>query len=35
VSLEALFSANIRRMVEGFDAFDFIEMERTSLIFHM
>ncbi|MDX6575561.1 MAG: hypothetical protein QOE96_1514 [Blastocatellia bacterium] len=34
-SLEALLSANIRRLVEGFDSFDFIEMERTSLIFHV
>lgn len=34
-SLEALFSATIRRVVEGFDTFDFIEIERTSLIFHV
>ncbi|HBB97276.1 MAG TPA: hypothetical protein DC054_18010 [Blastocatellia bacterium] len=34
-SLETLFSATIRRVVEGFDTFDFIEIERTSLIFHL
>ena len=34
-SLEALFSANLGKVVEGFDTFDFIELERTSLIFHM
>src|SRR5712692_2688741 len=34
-SLEALFAATIQRVVEGFDAFDFIEMERTRLIFHV
>ena len=34
-SLESLFSANIRRLAEGFDTFDFIEIERASLIFHL
>jgi predicted nuclease of predicted toxin-antitoxin system len=33
--LEALFAANILRVLEGFDAFDFIEMETANLIFHM
>jgi len=34
-SLEALFASTIPRVVEAFDSFDFIEMERTSLIFHV
>lgn len=34
-SLEALFSVTIQRVVEGLDTFDFIEIERTSLIFHL
>jgi predicted nuclease of predicted toxin-antitoxin system len=33
-SLEALFSATIPRVVEGFNDFHFIEIGRTSLIFH-
>lgn len=35
VRLEALFASTITKAVEGFDAFDFIEMERANLIFHM
>ncbi|HEV7475272.1 MAG TPA: DUF5615 family PIN-like protein [Pyrinomonadaceae bacterium] len=34
-SLEALFSANLLRLREGFDTFDFIEIERGNLIFHL
>ena len=33
--LEALFASTIPKVVDGFDTFDFIEMERSSLIFHM
>ena len=34
VELIALFLANIEKMSEGFDAFDFIEINQTELIFH-
>ena len=32
--LEALFLANIRTISEGFDVFDFIEIDRNTVIFH-
>jgi predicted nuclease of predicted toxin-antitoxin system len=32
--LLALFQANIDRIAEGFDAIDFIEINRTNVIFH-
>jgi predicted nuclease of predicted toxin-antitoxin system len=32
--LIALFLANIEKITEGFDAFDFIEINQTELIFH-
>src|SRR5215475_1299063 len=32
--LIALFLANIERISEGFDAFDFTEISQTELIFH-
>jgi predicted nuclease of predicted toxin-antitoxin system len=32
--LERLLLANIRGLVEGFDAFDFIEINRTNVVFH-
>ncbi|MGH9753459.1 MAG: DUF5615 family PIN-like protein [Blastocatellia bacterium] len=32
--LIALFLANIEKIAEGFDAFDFIEINQTELIFH-
>jgi len=32
--LIALFLANIEKISEGFDAFDFIEINQTELIFH-
>lgn len=32
--LIALFMANIEKITEGFDAFDFIEINQTELIFH-
>jgi len=32
--LEALFASTILKVVQGFDTFDFIEMERARLIFH-
>jgi predicted nuclease of predicted toxin-antitoxin system len=32
--LEALFAANIERISEGFDQFDFIEINRNTVIFH-
>jgi predicted nuclease of predicted toxin-antitoxin system len=34
-NLETLFMATMQRVVEGFDTFDFIEIERTNLIFHL
>jgi predicted nuclease of predicted toxin-antitoxin system len=33
--LEELFQSNMKRMVEGFETFDFIELARTNLIFHL
>lgn len=33
--LETLFISSIERVVQGFDAFDFIELSRTSMIFHL
>jgi|SRR3712207_5966976 len=33
--LEALLVANLERLAEGFDALDFIELDRKSLIFHV
>ncbi len=32
--LDALFQANLKSLVEGFEHFDFIEMSHASLIFH-
>lgn len=32
--LEALFLANIETISEGFDVFDFIEIDRNTVIFH-
>ena len=32
--LTTLFLANVQKMAEGFDLFDFIEINRTDLIFH-
>ena len=34
VDLLAIFHANLEKIVEGFDAFDFIEVNRTDVIFH-
>jgi predicted nuclease of predicted toxin-antitoxin system len=34
-NLEALLATNIGRIVEGFSTFDFLEIERTNLIFHL
>ena len=33
--LETLFAANLERIAEGFDSLDFIELDRTALIFHV
>ena len=33
--LESLFFSNLERVVEGFDSFDYIELNRRTLIFHM
>jgi predicted nuclease of predicted toxin-antitoxin system len=33
--LETLFVANLERIAEGFDSFDFIELDRKTLIFHV
>lgn len=33
--LEALIQANMKTLVEGFESFDFIEMNRTNLLFHL
>ena len=32
--LEALFIANLEKIAEGFESFDFIEINRTSVIVH-
>jgi predicted nuclease of predicted toxin-antitoxin system len=32
--LEHLFSINLERMVKGFETFDFIEVNRSTVIFH-
>jgi predicted nuclease of predicted toxin-antitoxin system len=32
--LEALFLANIEKIAEGFEVFDFIEIDRKDVIFH-
>ncbi|MGH9832221.1 MAG: hypothetical protein ACRD9Y_04325 [Blastocatellia bacterium] len=32
--LMVLFLANLERIAEGFDVFDFIELNRTDVIFH-
>jgi predicted nuclease of predicted toxin-antitoxin system len=33
--LEALFLANIAKIVDGFKTVDFIELNRTTIIFHL
>jgi predicted nuclease of predicted toxin-antitoxin system len=33
--LSALFVSNMKTVVEGFDVFDFIELTRTNLVFHL
>lgn len=33
--LETLFLANVKTVVDGFEVFDFIELSRTSVIFHV
>ena len=33
--LELLFHQNIEHIVESFDKYDFIEIDRTALIFHL
>ena len=35
IDLEALFVANLEKIINGFDTFDFIEINRTNIIFHM
>jgi predicted nuclease of predicted toxin-antitoxin system len=35
VELETLFVANLERIAEGFNSFDFIELDRKTLIFHV
>ncbi|MFL6282521.1 MAG: DUF5615 family PIN-like protein [Pyrinomonadaceae bacterium] len=35
VELETLFVANLERVAEGFNSFDFIELDRKTLIFHV
>jgi predicted nuclease of predicted toxin-antitoxin system len=32
--LEALFAANIEKIAEGFEIFDFIEIDQKAVIFH-
>lgn len=34
-ALEALFLANMEKIVQGFDVFDFIEINKTNVIFHL
>jgi len=33
--LESLFLGNIKKMAEGFEVFDFIEIDRKDVIFHI
>ncbi len=33
--LETLFMSSTERVVQGFDVFDFIELSRTNMIFHL
>jgi|ERR1051326_1962542 predicted nuclease of predicted toxin-antitoxin system len=33
--LEALFLSNLEKIAEGFGSFDFIELDRQALIFHV
>lgn len=33
--LEELFHRNIAQIVEAFETYDFVEIDRTTLIFHM
>lgn len=33
--LETLFLANVKMIVDGFEVFDFIELSRTSVVFHV
>ena len=33
--LLAIFQANLEKIVEGFDVFDFIEINRTDVIYHV
>jgi predicted nuclease of predicted toxin-antitoxin system len=33
--LEALFISSLARLAENFESFDFIELNRTSVIFHL
>ncbi|MBO0800415.1 MAG: DUF5615 family PIN-like protein [Blastocatellia bacterium] len=33
-TIDTLFLANIDRIAEAFDTFDFIEINRTNVIFH-
>lgn len=33
--LEKLLLSGIQKLIEGFDGFDFIELSRTSMIFHL
>jgi predicted nuclease of predicted toxin-antitoxin system len=33
--LEALFFSSLERVADGFESFDFIELNRTTLIFHL
>jgi predicted nuclease of predicted toxin-antitoxin system len=33
--LETLFLSSLERVAEGFQSFDFIELSRTNLIFHL
>ena len=33
--LEKLLSSSIQKVIEAFDGFDFIELSRTSMIFHL
>ncbi len=33
--LQTLFLSSMKRVIDGFEAFDFIELARTNLIFHL
>jgi predicted nuclease of predicted toxin-antitoxin system len=35
IDLDSLIKSNLREISEGFEKFDFIELQRTSIVFHV